>query len=75
MFWLHVSLAIIYVSGTQQGQKKVSDPFKLELHMGMWMLGIEPGLSGRAEGALNHKPLLQYPQRNHFKNTTFNIIL
>ena len=40
---------------THRGQKGASDPLDLELPTGtaLWVLGIEPGSSGRTANALN----------------------
>jgi hypothetical protein len=46
------------------GQKRASDPLKLELQTPMWVLGIEPGSSGRATTALDHCAISVIPETN-----------
>ena len=48
-------------------EERELEPWELESQMivsCMWMLGIEPGSSGRAAGALTTKPFLQLQRKN-----------
>ena len=53
MFCLHVYVYTMYVPYALRNQKRVLDPLELELQAFMWVLGIEPGSSGRTARALN----------------------
>lgn len=53
--YLHMCLGTIYMAGPCGYQKRVLDPLGLELPVvAMWVLGIEPGFSGKAVSVLNY---------------------
>lgn len=55
--FIPVDILLAHVSpGACRGQKRQSGPLELELQMGatLWVVGIEPGSSGRAGSALSH---------------------
>lgn len=53
-------MSVTYACGAYRGQKGVSDPSEQELQMAgncHWVLGMEPGSSGRILGVFISSPL------------------